>query len=61
MAPRKSAKREFCHHNASIVRRRVRGVIKGGFAHSLAIGKNHFDEFHDTKSDTAPVPRLVSA
>ncbi|KAL9135663.1 MAG: hypothetical protein Q9175_003142 [Cornicularia normoerica] len=38
----------------------VKGMIKGTYKHNFTIGQIHIDEFHNTKSDTAATPTLIS-
>ena len=38
----------------------VKGIIKGNYDHNFPLGQIHVDEFHNTKSDTAPTPKLIS-
>ena len=38
----------------------VKGMFKGSYEYNFSLGQIHVDEFHNTKSDTAATPTLIS-
>ena len=38
----------------------IKEMIKGNYDHNFTLGQIHVDEFHNTNSDTAPTPKLIS-